>query len=434
MNRRNVPPVARPTGPRLLVELGKDLLIVLLTCSALFLAAQTPMANHLRGWVAPPEPTEAAPVRSGQLISPYAMSVRNDMGLYGVSYDELSVDRTFERFSSLLGEAISAADAPEAISSARWRALLDSPGVCWIFQGCPPLAALSDRLNIADELPGFARSLLLAWDGQQMWLAWQEESAFYRASTAVSYEGHLASALDDFSPNGAAFAYTLSEDEAYDALDPYVLVTMTAPQPKVYTALSPDLTVEGEDLNRLLTSLGFLSSPEASYETALGLAVTESGDRLLLTSAGEVTFRAGEETRYPVRERGTLTPLEAARTAGELLSQATSPWSGDRSYVLTGVKATDAGWEVTFHTQLNGVPVLTAGDGWSARFLLENGRISEFHFTLRTYTPTEETTVLPHQRLAAAAMRSLPRGSGRLMLCYSDNRSQTLTAGWVTVE
>lgn len=434
MSKRNVPPVARPTGARLLVELGKDLLIVLLTCSALFLAARTPMATHLRGWMAPPEPTQPAAARSGQLVYPYAMSVRNDKGLYGVSYDGSAVDRAFERFASFLGEAISSAGTPEEIADPRWRALLDSPGVCWIFQGRPPLAALSDRLGIADELSGFGQSLVLAWDGRQMWLAWQDGEAFYRVSTTVSYEGHLAVALDDFSPNGAAFAYTLSEDEAYDALDPYVLVTMAAPQPNVYTALSPDLTVVGEEQNRLLTALGFLSSPEASYVTADGLAVTESGDRLLLTPAGEVSFRAGEETRYPVRERGTISPLEAARSAGELLSQATSAWAGERDYVLTGVRETESGWEVTFHTRLDGVPVLTALDGWSARFLLENGRISEFYFTLRTYTVTEETTVLPHQRLAAAAMRSLPRGSGRLMLCYSDNRSQILTAGWVAGE
>lgn len=434
MRKRNVPPVARPTGARLLVELGKDLLIVALTCSALFLAAQTPMASHLRGWVAPPEPTAVPVLQSSQLVYPYAMSIRNDKGLYGVSYDEAAVNRAFDRFASFLGEAISAHGAPETIPPARWRALLDSPGVCWIFQGQPPLSTLAARLGVTGELSGFAQSLLLAWDGQEMWLAWREGEEFYRAATTVSYEGHLSAALDDFSPNGAAFAYTLSDDEVYDALDPYVLVTMAAPQPKVYTALSPDLTVGGEDQNRLLTALGFLPSPETSYVTADGLAVTESGDRLLLTSAGEVSFRAGEETRYPVREGGAITPLEAARAAGELLSRATAAWAGEGDYVLTGVHETDAGWEVTFHTRLGGVPLLTARDGWSARFLLEKGRISEFFFTLRAYTPTEETTVLPHQRLAAAAMRSLPKGSGQLMLCYSDNRNQTLTAGWVTGE
>ena len=36
--RKQSPPVAKPTGRRRLIEIGKDILIVALTCSALFRA------------------------------------------------------------------------------------------------------------------------------------------------------------------------------------------------------------------------------------------------------------------------------------------------------------------------------------------------------------------------------------------------------------
>lgn len=432
--RREVPPVARPTGVRRAIELGKDLLIVLLTCSAVFLAAQTPIATHLRGWVAPEPPTPAI-VRSGQVALPYAMAVRNDLGLYGVSYDETLVERAFDRFSPLFGEALAAAQLPEAATRFQWQSLLESPGVCCTFQGQPPLSALSAWLGGGDDYPGEAQTLLLAWDGRQMWLAWRSGESYFRARTSVTYEGHLSSALSDFSPNGAAYAYTLSDDDAYEALDPYVLISITAPQPRVYAAASPDLIADGDARNALLTALGFLSGTEGAYETADGLAITENGDRLLVTSAGEVTFRAGDEKRYPItREQDVPSAYDAAQTAREVLDRATAPWEGEGDFVLSGAWQTDTGWEVTFHVMLEGIPVLTAGEGWSARFVMEGGRISEFAFTLRTYTATETVTTLPTHRLAAAALRSLPSRGGQLILCYSDNRGAALTAGWMTGE
>mgnify|MGYP001089898672 CR=1 FL=1 len=431
--RKNTPPVARPTGLRRVIELGKDLLIVALACSAVFLAAQTPIATHLRGWVAP-EPPPAA-TRTSLAVNPYAIAIRNDKGLYSVSYDQAPVERAFERFSPLLGEAFSAAQLPETATRAQWQALLEAPGVCCTFQGQPPLSALSAWLGGGEDYPGEAHTLLLAWDGRQMWLAWRVGDSYFRARTSVAYQGHLADALADFSPNGAAYAYTLSDDDAYEALDPYVLISITAPQPHVYTAASPDLMADEEARSALLTALGFLSGTEGAYETADGLAVTESGDRLLVTSAGEVTFRAGDESRYPMTlERALPSAYTAAQAAWEVLDRAISPFRGEGDFILTGARQTDAGWEVTFHVMLEGVPVLTAGEGWSARFLVEGGRISEFALALRTYTATETVTTLPTPRLAAAALRSLPSRGGQLVLCYSDNRAATLTAGWMTGE
>ena len=60
--RKGPLPVSRPTGTRRLLEWGKELLILGLTCSALFLVLQTPMAQQIRGWMAgtdqPPQPVE----------------------------------------------------------------------------------------------------------------------------------------------------------------------------------------------------------------------------------------------------------------------------------------------------------------------------------------------------------------------------------------
>ena len=431
--RDGIPPVAKTTGPRRVIELLKDLLIILLTCSAILLAWQTPLVTHLRGWVAPSVPSAPPESRqSGGAVAPYAICARNELGLYGVSYDDTLVGRTFERFSPLLGEALTTAGDARRVTWSAFRALLEAPGVYCALQGEVPLSAISALLGGQGAPEGNASALVLSWDGSRVYLGWQSGDLYYEAATQVAYQGRLEEALAEFSPNGAAFAYALAEtDPVYEILDPRVLASMAAPQPLVYSAAFPDLTGDSAALEQLLADLGFLSGVDAAYGTPGGLAITESGDRLQVSSAGAVTFRAGEETRFPVSSATDHpTAAEAARSAWDLLDRAVHNWEGTGSFVLTGLTPTDDGWTVTFHSRLAGIPVLTGENGWSARFVIEGRKISDFTLYLRLYTATEEISVVPSDRLAAAAMASLPGSGGELTLCYSDNLGATVSAGW----
>ena len=436
MARHNkVPQVAKATGKRRVLEIGKDLLIAALTCSAVFLALQTPMASQVRGWVTPPAPT-SQPVaqQRSEALMPYGIAARNSLGLYGASYDQALVGQVFEQLSPYLGEALATAGAPEKMTRRQWQALLDAPGFYCVFQGTPPLAAFSTWLGDGEALTGKAQSLLLAWDGSGVWLAWRDGSDFYRAQTQVDYEGHLAAALEGFSPNGAAFAYALARtDETYGTLDPDVLVLITAPQPQVYTAASPDFVGDGEALEQLLKALGFQSGVGSAYEAGGDLAINESGDRLRVSSGGTVTFRAGEDARYPVASAGSRPRMEeAALQSWDLLNQAAAPWKGETVFVLTGAEETAGGWIITFHGRLNGVPLLTGREGWCASFTVTGQAITDFTLTLRTYTSSGVTSLVPGERLAAAARRARPGNGRRLTLCYSDSGGPTLIAGWVS--
>lgn len=433
--RKDVPPVARPTGRGLLVELGKDLLILLLTCSALFLAWQTPLATQLRSWVAPPVQTVGPEAQQPEgALTPYALTARNSRGLYGVAYDREAVLRAFEQFSPLLGEGFATAEAPGSITRRQWQELLNSPGVYCAFQGTPPIAALAAWLGDGGLTEGQAQALLLAWDGEQVWLCWRDGSQYYGARTQVAYQGRLDSVLGEFNPNGAAFARTLAQtDSAYASVDPDVLVSMTVPHPREYTASTPDLTGDQEVLGQLLTALGFQSGVGSAYETAGGLTLNEGGDRLRIGESGSLVFHAGEETRYPA---STATLEDAAMAAWDLLNRATAPWKGETDFVLTGATAVEGGWTLTFHGRLGGIPLLMGQEGWCASFTVTRGRILDFTLTLRSYVPAETETLLPGERLAAAAMNSPSmRGQGkRLTLCYSDTGGSVLSAGWVAEE
>lgn len=432
--RKQSPPVARPTGKRRLLEIGKDLLIVALTCSAVLLALQTPMFSQVQGWIR--EPAETVPAveqPKAEAVAPFLVSVRGEMGLYGVSYDGTAVGRAFDRVASLLGEGLATAGAAENITSRQFLALMDKPGIYCAFQGEPPLEVLSDWLGGGGTLTGKAEALLLAWDGSQVCLAWREGSSCHRAVTQVAYGGHFETVLSEFSPNGAAYAYTLARyDETYETLDPCVLVGMNAPQPQVYTATSPDLVNDRTALEQVLNSLGFQSGVDLAYESAGELALNESGDRLRLNAAGKVTFHAGEENRYGVACAGEEpTAAEAALTAWELLNRVTAPWKGELEYVLADVEWDGDGWSVGFQARLDGIPVWTGESGEAARFTVRGRKVSDFTVTLRSCGGTDLTTVLPGERLAAAAMASLPDAGEKLRLRYNDNGQTELTAGWV---
>ena len=93
--RKQVPEVARPGRRTRLIELGKDLLIGVLACSAVLLAAQTSLVTGLRGWIT--EPTQAGePVirQPEEAVMPYLAAVRSEWGVYGAIYDKEAVDRT----------------------------------------------------------------------------------------------------------------------------------------------------------------------------------------------------------------------------------------------------------------------------------------------------------------------------------------------------
>lgn len=432
--RERGPRVARPSPRRRLIELGKDILIVALACSAFYLAGLTPMVTQLRSWIAPAVPTaQAQPRQARDSVTPYGVAVRNGLGLYGISYDQAGVERVFAQVSSLIGEALATAGDVESITPRQWRQLLDGEVVYCQFQGRTPLEALAAWLGEGTALTGGAETVALGWDGSTVWLGWESGNSRYRARTQVGYLEHMSGVLEEFNPNGAAFAYTLREtDKTYDTLDPYVLVGMTPQRPMTYAAASPDFIGDADALGTLLEALGFRSGTGAAYEAAGELAINENGDRLRVNAAGRAVFHAGEENRYPVASVGeTPTVEEAALAAWELLNRAAEPWKGESVYILTGAEKTERGWTVTFQPRLGGIPVYVGEDGWCARFTVEGRRITDFTLDLRAYTSTGTVSLVTSERLAAAALKS-QRSSGQLKLRYTDSRTPTVAAGWVS--
>ena len=431
------PQMAGQSPRQRLVELGKDILIVILTCSAIYLAGLTPMMTQLRSWMTPPVPSaQVQPRQARDTVIPCGVAVRNGLGLYGVSYDEASVERAFSLLSPLLGQALTTAGEVESITPRQWQQLLEGEGIYCQFQGSPPLEALSAWLGEGSSLTGSVQAVALGWDGSAAWLGWQDGDASYRARTQVSYSEHMRAVLDEFRPNGAAFVYTLREsDETYDVLDPYVLVAMESQRPMTYAAVSPDFIGDSGAMDTLLGAMGFRSGVGSAYEAAGERAINENGDRLRVNAAGRVVFHTGEENRYPVNAAGeSATSVEAALAAWEILDRAAAPWKGEEVFILTGAEKTELGWRVSFQSRLHGIPVYTGKEGWCAQFTIEGRKITDFTLDLRSYTSTGETCLVTSERLAAAALRSQAAGGQKLKLCYTDNGTPTVAAVWMAEE
>ena len=432
--------VTRPTGRRRALELIKNLLILLLVCSAVYLLFRAGLVKNLPGFLSRQLETEqtgaAAEERPEEAVRPFRLAVRNSKGLFAVQYDAAQLGTAFDRVSSLLGEGLATAGERRDLSDRQWQSCLDRAGVYCDFRGELPLSVFTAWLGGVETASGeTVREILLSWDGDQMTLGCRGAAGAWAYTTRVVYAGHLEPVLEEFSPNGAAFAYSL-EDPIYQSLDPYVLVDLTALSPIVYNAATPELTGNADTLTTLLGALGFQSKGGAAYTTSDGMAVSEGTDRLRVSRGGGVSFQAGTSaSRYPVASEGeSPTAAEAAQAAWNLLNQAVAPFVGESSYCLLGAEAAADGWTVTFGSRLAGAPVLMNGDDQVASFTVKGGHITGFTLSLRTYVNSGSTSSLLRERLAVAALGTDGNGQSRLSLCYSDNGGESVSAGWFAEE
>ena len=432
------------------VEILKDVLIVLLTASALWLAAQTPLASPLSGLFR--EEGRQSVVASGQGVDraegalPMAIVANLPGGAgqssslpegteglrCGLLYDQAACQELFQKVARPLVEALSSAGAPEQVSRREWeRALTDTLGVYMDFQGRIPAAVLMGWLSGEDTrlTADIRRLVLTVWeDGVDLYYQDERDGLCYRCRSEVADPFSLAEALSGLTDNGAFYAF---ESEPYRELDPDTLLFPEAPVPAAYTAANP-MVAGQETIQALVQDLGFSLNSTSFYST--DEQVARSGDdHLRLSSRGVVQYqyegRRGDGL-FPVRVQGEAGALfDSVETCRQIALSAMGARCGEARIYLQSVRDTDLGWEIDFGYSLNGVPVLTES-GYAARFQVEEGEVVQFSLHLRSYTNSGSPSLVlpPRQGLAALLARGL---DGReMLLTYSDTGGDALTAGW----
>lgn len=429
-----------------IAEAIKNLLIVLLTCTALWLVVDSQLFGHLPGRTEPRDEygdgdgddinyTETV---SGQLTLPLQMAVINQSGCYGVQYNSREVSDLFEQVLPVLGEALSGAEQVLPCTRAQWQQKLTEGPAFWLdLQGKVPLNVLTNWVSGTENsrLTADTTHLLLGVDGKQSVQLYYQDAAdgqFYMCVVDMVDANDLRNSLEQVAPNGASFAV---QDPELAAIQPQMLILPQTPQPGEYSSSNP-LTAgdEQERLDALLEQLSFPVEITTVYDTPEGKRARAGNDTLTISGTGVVSYESTrEEGRYPVDNNGEDSPEYCAVDgARQLVCGLLEPWSGSAGLYLNKVEQlSENSWRVEFRYELDNIPALVGSNGYAASVLVDQGYITQYEMQLRTFTPiNNQTTLVLSLRQAAAIAASMDEENGVLQLCYQDN-GDVYRAGWV---
>lgn len=427
---------------RRVIETLKNLLILVLACSALWLAQESRLFR-MSGMLEPPRQSQQSGSQHSSYsaaIAPLHMAVMSQSGCCGVQYDSGELAAVFDRMAPVLNEALSGAGEPRSITREEWEAfLISAPGVYFDFQGAVPMQVMSGWLSGQENpaLTARVRHLLLAADEQgRVVLAYRDEDsgAYFACLAQLVSLNHLQSAVAQVGPNGAVFACQAADYA--QMLAPYTIITAQTPMPREYTVSNPIPAGEEQRLDELLEALSFPLGITTVYETPEGRRARSGNDTLSISNDGLVTYYSTpQEQRYPVAAaEGTSPVFTAVDQAARLVRGVLDLWRGDAWVCLERAEPQgEDGWRIEFRYTLNDTPVQVGQRGYAATVLVEQGYITEFELQLRTYTGLEQTSLLLPQRQAAAAMVELGKAGSQLQLSYQDN-GDTVKAGWIAGE
>lgn len=418
---------------RRLIEWGKNLLILLLSVSAIWLMTMTPLvqdsglADLFSGKKGDEEPRDEVVLTAA--AHPSRMAVVGESGRYGVQYDQSAVDEMFARMGPLLGEALNSAGEPVELTQSDWQHGLSLPGIYFDFDRSIPLSALGSWLQQEGKcaLTGTARRIVLTAGGEdEVRLYYQDggSGAFYSCVTGLSFELHLEPAVASVTGNDALFAF---EREDLELLQPYTLITEIR-ESAVYTVSNP-LADSGE-VTAILKQLSFGS--DSHVPISGGEAYLDGGARLEITDGGSVYFSDGQREKYPVAALDeAATVAEMIEAAREIAEQTVGSRCGQARLYLESVRETEEGVLVRFGYRLNGSAVWLYEGGWAAEFLISDGCIGDFTLHFRAYTATGGTKLLLPMDQAAVILPGVTDVARELAIQYRDGGGTEVSPGWV---
>lgn len=435
MNRQN--------GKRWLVERVKDVLILALACSAVWLALRSQMFHpvsqiwqeeeHLISAVETESVARvdaARPLRMAASLTAGTESVR-----YGVQYDTEESDALFQQAAGLLAEALSSAEEPVRVTRAQWeQALLTAPGICFDFQGELPMSVLAGWLTGEEKAPEAVvrRMVLTVWQ-EEVALYYRDEAGggYFRCLSEVADQSHLAQTLSELGGNGAGYAF---ESEEYAALDPDTLLTRQELEAAVYDAANP-MSGGRNALEGLMEMVGLPVDASSFYSSGNEQVARNGDDSLRLSDRGVAEYQAGEESEHfyiPIHgQQATL--FEAVEACRQLTAATIGANCGQARTYLLSAQDTGAELDIRFGYCLNG-SVVRQEQGYAARFLVRNGQITQFELRFRSYTDSGETTPVLPIRQAAAAQSAMGLEGEELLLAYNDTGADRVTAAWVAAD
>lgn len=431
---------------RYFIEWGKNLAILLLALSAVYLMSQSTLydgfgflARNREKLLQASQAGSAITVGQQLSVQPVRLAVNNQSGRYGVQYDQQSVNQLFEmKLGSLLREALKGVSDVVPSTEEQWKSVL-SGKTTWAYYDFLtdiPLSDLGVWLGSEKENPiltGEARRFLLtsAQGNYLLYYCTEENQQYYRCVLSEVSENQFKAVVDEFSPNGSIFAF--EEPELYGSLKYDVMILPTIPHMPVYEANNPLANLQEGEQEKILQSLLFNPRAVSFYQTADGMVIREGLDALRILNDGTITFQSQEteQVRYPIQGDDLASLLE---TTQKLFMDIVAQRCGEGVPYLIGINSKKDGTiEVLYGYRLNGAPVQLDSQGYAAYFLIQDDSIRKYSIRVRQYTSTEDAAIILPEKQAAAAVKALGQEGKELLLAYFDlGETPLVSANWVT--
>ena len=399
---------------RRLLEIGKDILIVLLvlvnvTLAIMCLPTKTlTQTKWLAGALRPfaglfglneAELTYTAPATGSAFIGaaqPIAVTLSTEAGRQTAQYDFAALDTLYGQYGSLLAQALESADAPQACAESEFYKALRGPGAAFCFPGSISPSVLGAWLNVRAPEGEAAQWYLLALEGETAQLYLLGDGC-YRAQTALSAET-LAAELAAAIPDGSFFAFE-SDDAPYRALDPLSLIS--ASSAAVCTGLGTN-PCDARFISALATRIGINPYGDARFVGNDGTtSFTETGLHLRVSAQGKIELQILQpDDRFQSASADARDRIEAARS---LLSSLTGGSYGEARVYLQSYSEDGQSAVCTFGYYLSGIEIAPRG-GVEIRF----GPVPQLHGLVNARSAPARRTggrVSAEGRHAPAAVR-----------------------------
>jgi len=403
----------------------KTALIILLTASAVFLAWRGQLfsaffSDGLPAASIPPDNTELS---FSMAAIPAAAAVTGPGGLCcGVKYDRAAIEDLCEEFGVALAETLGSAEEPEFIGEFTWQDRLQGENLFLDYGFALPISALAAWVGVDADWAGSetGSAFLLDNNGSgNVRLSYRSgDGRCFQCTTAASWAS-LRTQLEEYRPNGAAFAF---EFQTLASCDPSMLVLEHLPA--VFAAQKTSAGSEPADVCANLFGIN-LGGPSRYSEADGTLVYPGDSGVLRLWADGSVTFIASEA--YPVISQGTAEQIETARA---MLEQIHSAYADEEKLRLSSVDSDAEGTlTLTFSYELNGLMIHMAS-GPAARVVWKDGSLRELSIRPQRYRAGESAvTMLPEIQAAAAAGSVCDGSATRIVL--QDTGEEYCSPVWV---
>ncbi len=354
-------------------------------------------------------------------IMPQKIAIKNLQGLFW-AVEEEDYHELVSMSNPILSEALGTAGTPYPISKEQFLELFSGCGIYASFDLAAPPYLLEQWLATETALPIGTDTLFACAKGEEVVLAIFDGQTYYVCETSAGYD-RLMALCTQFESVNSIFAF---EDSYFANLLELEPVLTKSTSLTTYQVGFPDFVKAGELPEEVLTAFSVNSYLTKVYKTSAGdIVYVEGYVALQLSQNGTLAYSAPADSGLALGISADMEDgeyeQELVKKTQKLLQTIQRSVGNSLPFSLGEVKREGERYILGFEEHL-GSCFVTAPGGYSAIFVIEEGRVVSISLSLASYSPADKTTLLPF-RLAAVLMEG---AANRFSIRYEHSQGGTL--------